>query len=453
MHAGQIVLPYPGGRVRSRTRGPQVAGLYRDGGTVMHVSPGLGTTFVPVPLLRAAGGHGAGATITVMEGHATISADVLGSYAADAAREVAGVHGLVEGRLHRHRGVRVEERDGAIAVELHLSLDWGANVRGGRARGAGARGRLPRAHGGRDARCGRRRRRRDRPAPARLMPTRVTGLTAGRCRTRRRVCHELRLVAVARQQDRVEGALDREGRGGVGRVGHDLLRRRRARARLDAVRAGVVLPARGRPAGGPAVGRRRARHLRLPRRSARAVLVEQSLFLAAIGEARDKGARALEAFAYRYPQGESTYERFLVHRTVFPRDFLEDFGFLTLRAQGNVELMRLELGGLQPVEEGRRAKVLRVVQEAFTPRPRRSGQGRRAGNTGPRCAFRATRISSLGQRCAHSNETKSKRGAAPSGGRTSIRFSTTKPFACNNRIHWPCVGWNSTGLSSENSTR
>ena len=31
--------------------------------------------------------------------------------------------------------------------------------------------------------------------------------------------------------------------------------------------------------------------------------VMQSLFLTAIGEARDKGARALEAFAYRYPEG------------------------------------------------------------------------------------------------------------------------------------------------------
>jgi len=30
---------------------------------------------------------------------------------------------------------------------------------------------------------------------------------------------------------------------------------------------------------------------------------------------------------------------------------------------------RLELGGLAPVEEGRRAKVLRVVQDAFTPGP------------------------------------------------------------------------------------
>jgi hypothetical protein len=97
--------------------------------------------------------------------------------------------------------------------------------------------------------------------------------------------------------------------------------------------------------------------------------VEQSLFLTAIGDARDKGARALEAFAYRYPEGESTYERFIVHRTVFPRDFLADFGFGTVRAQGNVELARLELGGLQPVVEGARARVLRVVKEAFAPAP------------------------------------------------------------------------------------
>jgi hypothetical protein len=97
--------------------------------------------------------------------------------------------------------------------------------------------------------------------------------------------------------------------------------------------------------------------------------LEKSLLLAAIGESRDRGAKALEAFAYRYLEGESVEERFLVHRTVFPRDFLEEFGFVTVRVQGRVELCRLELGGLAPVEEGRRAKVLRVVQEAFTPTP------------------------------------------------------------------------------------
>ncbi len=97
--------------------------------------------------------------------------------------------------------------------------------------------------------------------------------------------------------------------------------------------------------------------------------IEKSLLLAAIGESRDRGARALEAFAYGYQEGESVEERFLVHRTVFPRDFLDDFGFTTGRSQGRVELCRLELGGLAPVEEGARAKVLRVVQEAFTPAP------------------------------------------------------------------------------------
>ena len=80
--------------------------------------------------------------------------------------------------------------------------------------------------------------------------------------------------------------------------------------------------------------------------------VMQSLFLAAIGDAKDRGAKALEAFAYRYAEGESTYERFLVHRTVFPSDFLADFGFRTLRVQGRVELARLELGGLSRCTKG-----------------------------------------------------------------------------------------------------
>jgi hypothetical protein len=97
--------------------------------------------------------------------------------------------------------------------------------------------------------------------------------------------------------------------------------------------------------------------------------VLQSLFLAAIGEAKDKGATALETFAYRYPEGESQYERFQVHRTIFPRDFLSDFGFRTVRASGPVELVRLDLGGLVPVAEGRRQKVLRLVRQAFSPAP------------------------------------------------------------------------------------
>jgi hypothetical protein len=97
--------------------------------------------------------------------------------------------------------------------------------------------------------------------------------------------------------------------------------------------------------------------------------VMQSLFLAAIGDARDRGAKALETFAYRYTEGETQYERFQVHKTIFPSDFLADFGFRTLRTSGFVELARLEFGGLVPVVEGRRDKVLRVVKEAFAPAP------------------------------------------------------------------------------------
>src|SRR6185437_3357545 len=98
--------------------------------------------------------------------------------------------------------------------------------------------------------------------------------------------------------------------------------------------------------------------------------VLQSLVLAAIGEARDRGARAIEAFAYRYPEGESAYERFHVHKTVFPADFLGDFGFRTVRWSGRVALARLELGGLVPAgEEGRREAILRTLKEAFLPEP------------------------------------------------------------------------------------
>ena len=50
-HAGQIVVPYPGGRLRlAHLRARDVAGLYEYGGTRLHVSPGLGTTFVPFRL-------------------------------------------------------------------------------------------------------------------------------------------------------------------------------------------------------------------------------------------------------------------------------------------------------------------------------------------------------------------------------------------------------------------
>jgi uncharacterized protein len=48
MHDGQICLPYPGGKIRlAHPRARYTHGTYRRGDTVMHVSPGLGTTFLP----------------------------------------------------------------------------------------------------------------------------------------------------------------------------------------------------------------------------------------------------------------------------------------------------------------------------------------------------------------------------------------------------------------------
>jgi hypothetical protein len=51
LHAGQIALPRPGGKVPlAHPRAPELAGLYRFPSGVLHVSPGLGTTFVPLRL-------------------------------------------------------------------------------------------------------------------------------------------------------------------------------------------------------------------------------------------------------------------------------------------------------------------------------------------------------------------------------------------------------------------
>jgi predicted MPP superfamily phosphohydrolase len=48
MHDGQITLPYPGGKIRlAHPTARYATGVYRNGRAVMHVSPGLGTTFVP----------------------------------------------------------------------------------------------------------------------------------------------------------------------------------------------------------------------------------------------------------------------------------------------------------------------------------------------------------------------------------------------------------------------
>ena len=61
-------------------------------------------------------------------GRASISSDILARYASDAAREVDGVESLVESHLPRHRGARVTEQDGAVRVEVHVAVEWGASI-------------------------------------------------------------------------------------------------------------------------------------------------------------------------------------------------------------------------------------------------------------------------------------------------------------------------------------
>jgi uncharacterized alkaline shock family protein YloU len=63
-----------------------------------------------------------------MPGQATISADILARYAADAATEVEGVRSVTESPLPGRRGVRIGGEDGDVRVEVHLVLEWGASI-------------------------------------------------------------------------------------------------------------------------------------------------------------------------------------------------------------------------------------------------------------------------------------------------------------------------------------
>jgi hypothetical protein len=198
--------------------------------------------------------------------------------------------------------------------------------------------------------------------------TRIAGLTGATLETTPSVCHECVWWQSrgARRVDKRRWIEDAEAEWGAwGTVYYD--DDGRLLGSMQYGPAGLFPRAAGLPAGPPSDDAMLVTCAYLVDSSKPWVM--QSLFLTAIGEGRDRGARALEAFAYRYPEGESAYERFLVHKTIFPRDFLSDFGFVTVRTNGRVELVRLELGGLLPVAEGTREKVLRVVRDAFVPAP------------------------------------------------------------------------------------
>jgi len=97
--------------------------------------------------------------------------------------------------------------------------------------------------------------------------------------------------------------------------------------------------------------------------------VIQSLFLAAAGEARSRGAEALEAFSFRYSEEDDFEQRLILHRAIFPHDLLADLGFVTIRSAGRVQLARLELGGLVPSAEAERDGVLAKLKRLYWPAP------------------------------------------------------------------------------------
>ena len=63
-----------------------------------------------------------------MEGHASISADVLSRYAANPARGVPGVRSLVDQALPYRRGVKVDTESELVNVELRLAVEWGVSI-------------------------------------------------------------------------------------------------------------------------------------------------------------------------------------------------------------------------------------------------------------------------------------------------------------------------------------
>ena len=130
------------------------------------------------------------------------------------------------------------------------------------------------------------------------------------------------------------------------------------------------VPARARAAGRAAVRRRDPRHLRLPRRRVEPVGAAVALPRRDRRGARPRRARA-RGVLVPLPRGRvgvralPACTRRSSRRTSSPTS-----GSRSCAPPGRVGLSRLELGGLQPVVEGKREKVLRVVKDAFgVPEP------------------------------------------------------------------------------------
>ena len=274
---------------------------------------------------------------------ATIATDILARYAADAAREVEGVRALA-GR----RGVRVSGK-GASRIELHVVADAG-DLHSGVGRAVQAPRRASTSASMADVE----------PASVDVVVDAIENDAAhhradgATLETAPSVCHECiwwqTRGGEERRQAQVDSRSTEDEWGAWGTVYHDdgrpLCSARCSTGRPSSSRARSELPAG--PASADAVLVTCA-YLTDPSRP----WVMQSLFLTAIGDVRDRGARALEAFAYRYPEGETSYERFRAHQTIFPPTSSPTSASWSCARPGRVELARLELGGLAAGRGGR----------------------------------------------------------------------------------------------------
>ena len=296
-----------------------------------------------------------------MDGQASISAEILARYAADAASEVEGVRALA-GR----RGVKIERRRRRGVGSSCTSSSTGAprcRDVGQTVQAAGAR--VSRAHGGRRSGARRRRRRRGR---ARVV-TKIAGLTGATLETAPTVCHECIFwqSRTGRSVDKrrwIRGTEEEWGAWGTVYYDDD----GRLLGSMQYGPSDLFPRAAELPAGPPSRGRR-ARDVRVPRRPVEAVgdavaLPGGDRRVARQGRTcargvrlrlrrRGVGARAL-------PRAQDDLPARLPRR-------------LRLRharaGAGASSSSRLELGGLVPVVEGKRERVLRVVRDAFIPAP------------------------------------------------------------------------------------
>ena len=374
MHDGQICVPYPGGKLRlAHPAARYTHGLYRRGGDGHARLAGPRHDVRAVPVLRAARGDRArrcDARPRLAEGTRAVDLD-------RGARPLRGRRGARGGRratgsskdqLPRHDGVRVSAtRTARSRRAAPRASTAGASIPAVGARCRSACADVPRAHG-----------RTSRPRPSTSSSTRsassdvtprVAGLTGATLETAPSVCHECVWWQSRGGRERRQGALDRDGRGRSGARGGRVYYDDDGRL-LGSMQYGpaALFPRAAELPAGPPSRRRGARHVRVPRRRVDAVgdavaLPRRDRRRARPGRARARGVRvplsggrvALRALP-RPPDG-------LPAR--LPRRLRVPDGALA----GRVELARLELGGLQPVLEGKRAKVLRALQEVLLPEP------------------------------------------------------------------------------------